>query len=124
MWSCYSDFFWRRKKFDVGGGKCEVDAPQSNKCEFNHSGHINSELSSILKRKKYKNANHKIFGIFREAFETFLSLFSDFIHGSCTIPAIKFCLRSYLVVSQKPAGNFFKKAKKRQWILYIVQYSS
>ena len=46
--------FWRRKKFDVGGGKCEVDAPQSNKCEFNHSGHINSELSSILKRKNIK----------------------------------------------------------------------
>ena len=42
------------EKFDVGGGKCEVDAPQSNKCEFNHSGHINSELSSILKRKIQK----------------------------------------------------------------------
>ena len=32
--------FVEEEKLNVGGGKCEIDAPQSNKCEFNHSSHI------------------------------------------------------------------------------------
>jgi len=32
--------FLEEEKLNVGGGECEIDAPQSNKCEFNHSSHI------------------------------------------------------------------------------------
>ena len=120
--------FWRRKKFDVGGGKCEVDAPQSNKCEFDHSGHINSNLRCFcLKRKIQKNDNHKIFGHFREAFEKFLSLSSNFINDDVPV-LLRYEILSEVVVSQKPAWQtdwkIFKKAKKRPWILCMVQYSN
>ena len=45
--------FLEEENSDFGGGKWEIDAPQSNKYEFNHGGHINFTFAD-LERKNTK----------------------------------------------------------------------
>ena len=50
--------FLEEENSDFGGGKWEIDAPQPNKCEFNHGGHINSTFADLERKNTKKNVYH------------------------------------------------------------------